>query len=158
MTIHSYNIENYESVLISEIIKLTIIAVILSLLFVAIIVYSIIQIKNDSTKKLPYIQLVGSIALFVLLAISLGLQIISYAKDITEETYIQYEGPANIRTERQIVFGGIPTGYTEYIVSFEQDGELIELSMRKSCGLTGEIEKVYIVYSKHSKYIFEIVN
>lgn len=154
---HFYNIENYESTLKSELTKLTIIAVILSLLFIAIIVYSIIQIKNDKAKKFPYVQIIGSIALFVFLATSLSLQIISYTKDIAEETYIQYEGPANIRTERRIVFGGIPTGYNEYIISFKHNGELVELSTRKECGLIGDVEKIYIVYSKHSKYIFEIV-
>lgn len=155
---YSYDIENYESILKSEVMKLSIIAVILLILFAVIIIYSILQIKNDRTKKSPYIQLIGAIVLLVFLVISLGSQILSYTKDITEKSYMQYEGPANIRTEHQVIFGGIPTGYNEYIVSFNHDGNQIELSMRKDCGLSGDIDKVYIVYSKYSNYVFEIVD
>lgn len=151
-----YNIDTYNSTLKSEVTTLTIIAVILSIIFIAIIVYSIIQIKNDKSKKLPYIQLIVAIAVFIFLAISLGSQIISYTNDITEEAYIQYEGPVTVRTEKQIILGGLPTGYTEYVISFEHNGKQIELSMRKDYGLVGDIDNIYIVYSQHSNYILEI--
>lgn len=156
MTSYSYNIEKYESLLKSEMVNLTIIAVVLALLFIAIIVFSIAQIKGDKTKKMPYVQLAGSIVVFVFLAFSLGSQIISYEKDIAEKAYIQYEGPATLKTKRQIIFGGLPTGYNEYVVSFEQDGDQIELYTRKDLGFIGDIEKLYVVYSKYSNYIFEI--
>lgn len=154
---HTYNIKDYETVLKNEVSKLAIILIVLCLLFIAIIIFSVIQIKKDKTKKLPYIQLIASIALFVFLAVFLTIQIVSYVKDISEKTYLQYEGPVNIRIERQVIFGGIPTAYDEYIVSFEHNGEHIELSMRKNYGLIGDIENVYIVYSKHSNYIIEFV-
>lgn len=151
------DIEKYESTLRNEIVKLSVIATVLILLFIGIIIYSFLQIKLDKTKKLPYIQLFATIVLLVFLSISLGLQIISYAKDISEASYIQYEGPVCIRMERQIVFGGIPTGYNEYIISFTHDGQQIDLAMRKDPKLSGDIEKAYVVYSKHSNYIFEFV-
>lgn len=154
---YSYDIEKYDSMLKSEVMKLSIIAIVLLVLFVVIIVYSILQIKNDRTKKSPYIQLIGAIALLVFLGISLGSQILSYTKDITEKSYMQYDGPANIRIEHQVIFGGIPTGYNEYIISFNHDGNQIELFMRKDYGLSGDIDKVYIVYSKYSNYVFEIL-
>lgn len=150
-----YDIGKCESILKSEVIKLIIVAVFLVILFVSVIVYSIIQIKNDKSKKLPYIQLVSSAIILVFLSISLGSQILSYTKDIDEKTYQQYEGPAHIRTERQIVLGGIPTGYTEYIISFEQNGAEIELAMRKVCDSVGDVDKIYIVYSIYSNYIIE---
>ena len=151
----TYNIEIYESTLRSEIIKLSVIAIILILLFVGIIIYSILQIKRDRVKKLPYIQLLCAILLMIFLSTSLGVQLISYGKDISEASYIQYEGPVHIRTDRQIVFGGIPTGYNEYIISFTHDGQHIELATRENPNFSGDIDKVYIVYSKHSNYIFE---
>lgn len=154
---YSYDIEKYESILKSEVMKLSIIAIVLLVLFSVIIVYSILQIKDDQTKKLSYIQLIAVIVLLVFLGISLGSQILSYKKDITEKSYMQYDGPANIRIEHQVILGGIPTGYNEYIISFNHDGNQVELFMRKDCGLSGDIDKVYIVYSKYSNYVFEIV-
>ena len=150
------NIDKYTSTLKSELIKLIIIALLLAIIFIAFIVYSILQIKKDKSKKFPYIQLISVIAIFIFLGISLGSQMASFAKDIKEEAYVLYEGPATVREERQVIFGGLPTGYTEYIISFEQDGKQIELSTRKNCGFEYNIEKIYIVYSKHSNYILEI--
>ncbi len=150
------NIDLYNSILKSEVTQLAIIATVLCIIFIAIIVYSIIQIKKDKTKKFPYFQLIASLAIFIFLGISLGSQIISFTKDINEEAYILYEGPAVVREERHVTFGGLPTGYTEYIISFEQDGEQLELSTRKNYGFDNNVEKIYIVYSKHSNYILEI--
>lgn len=156
MTGPSYNIEKYESVLKSEVVKLTIIAAVLVILFIAIIVFSLSEIKSDRTKKMPYVQLVGSVVVFIFLAFSLGSQIISYEKDIAEKAYMQYEGPVTFETKRHIIFGGLPTGYIEYVVSFEQGEDIIELHTRKDYGFTGDIKKIYIVYSKYSNYVFEI--
>ena len=156
MPTHSYNIEKYESILKSEATKLTIIAVMLSFVLIALIVYSVFEIKNNRTKIIPYIQLIGSLVLSVFLIITLGSQINSYTKDIAEKTYLQYEGSANIRVEKQILHGGIPATSTDYIISFEHNGEKIEL-FTKNYGLTGDIEKIYIVYSKYSHYILEII-
>ena len=150
------NVDSYTSTLKSEVTQLTIIAAVLLIMFVAIIVYSIFQIKKDRTKKLPYVQLISAIVILLFLGVSLGSQIVSFSKDINEEAYVLYEGPATVREERQLILGALTTGYTEYIISFEHNGELIELSMRKDHGFSGDIEKIYVVYSKHSNYILEI--
>ena len=150
------NVDSYTSTLKSEVTQLTIIAAVLLIMFVAIIVYSIFQIKKDRTKKLPYVQLISAIVILIFLGVSLGSQIVSFSKDINEEAYVLYEGPATVREERQLIFGALTTGYTEYIISFEHNGELIELSMRKDHGFSGDIEKIHVVYSKHSNYILEI--
>lgn len=65
---------------------------------------------------------------------------------------------AKIHTKKQLIFGGIPTGYTEYVISFELDGEQIDLYMRKDPGFVGEVDDVVVVYAKCSKHIinFEI--
>ena len=152
---HSYNLDLYNSTLKSEVIKLSIIAIFLFLLFVGMFLYSFVQIKNERTKKIPYIQLLAVIVIFSFLSVSLGSQICSFTKDILDETYLQYEGSANIRTEQKVVFGGIPTGYSEHLISFEHNGEHIELSTRKDYGIDGDIEKIYIVYSQHSRFILE---
>lgn len=151
------NIDLYNSILKSKVTQLAIIAIVLCIIFIAIIVYSIIQIKEDKTKKFPYFQLIAMIVIFIFLGISLGSQIMSFTKDINEEAYILYEGPAAVREKRQVILGGrLPTAYTEYIISFEQDGEQLELSTRKNYGFDNNVEKIYIVYSKHSNYILEI--
>ena len=97
-----------------------------------------------------------AIIVFIFLLIPLSSQISSFTKDIVEQKYVQYEGPANVRAERKIILGGIPTGYTEYIISFEYNGEQIELSMRKDPGIEGNVEKIYIAYSQYSEFILEI--
>lgn len=150
------NIDSYNSTLKSEVTQLIIIATVLSIIFISIIVYYIIQIKKNRTKKLPYVLLIGVIAIFIFLGISLGLQISSFAKDINEEAYMLYEGPATVREERQVIFGSLPTVDTEYIISFEHNGELIELSTPKDYGFPDNTEKIYIVYSRYSNYILEI--
>lgn len=50
---HSYDIKNYESILKSEVIKLSILASVLLLLFVGIIVCSIVQIKKIEKINCP---------------------------------------------------------------------------------------------------------
>ena len=156
---HTYDINKCTSLLKSEVTKLTIVAIVLLILFVAVIVLSIVQIKNDKLKKLPYVQIVAALIIFGFLSVSLGIQISSYSKDLSQNSYVQYEGAAAIQTRKQLIFGGIPTGYTEYVVSFELDGEQIELYMRKDPGFVGDINNVFIVYAKHSTHIidFEII-
>ena len=154
---YPYDVGAYTSTLKSEVTKLTSIAIILALIFIFAIVYFAVQIKKDRRKKAPYFYSLLSIMIGTLLLFSLGSQIGTFTKDITEKTYIQYVGPVNVREDHQIVFGGIPTGYTEYIISFEQDGKNVELAMRKDHGRRGYIENVYIVYAKHSNFILELV-
>lgn len=154
---YPYNVEIYTSLLKSEMTKLTIIAIALALIFIFVIVYSALQIKNDRTQKMPYIQLVLSVVIGLFLLFALGSQISAFAKDVTNAAYIQYVGPVDIREEGQIILGGIPTGYTEYIISFEQDGKNVELAMRKDYGLRGYVEKVYIVYAQNANFILELV-
>jgi len=154
---YPYNVEIYTSLLTSEMTKLIIIAIVLALIFTFVIVYSALQIKEDKYKKIPYIQLVLSVVIGVFLLFSLGSQISAFAKDISCEEYIQYVGSVDIKEERQIIFGGIPTGYTEYIISFEQNGKKVELAERKDYGLSGHVEKVYIVYAENTKFILDLV-
>ena len=151
----AYDIDQCTSSLKSEVTTLTVVAIVLLVLFVTVIVCSILQIKNDKSKKLPYIQIIVAFMIFVFLSVSLGTQISSYSKDLSQNSYVQYEGVAKIHTRKQLVWGGIPTGYTEYVVSFELDGEQIELYMRKDPGFVGDVDNVFIVYAKHSKYIID---
>ena len=80
-----------------------------------------------------------------------------FVKDIKEKAYIQYNGPATVRTEQQLIFGSLTTGYIEYIISFEREDEQVELSLGTNYKFIGDIENVYIVYSKYSNYIVEII-
>ena len=153
---HSYDAELYRSILKSEVIKSSIIAIVLMVLFTSIIVYYIIRIKKDKAKKSVYVQLVVFIALFAFLSISVGRQIFAFSKDIVDETYIQYEGPATIKRESQISAGGITTSHSEYIISFKNNGETIELQTEKDYALEGNIDYVYIVYSQYSQFLLDL--
>lgn len=156
---HSYDINECTLLLKSEVTKLTIIAIVLFILFISVIVLSILQIKNDGSKKLPYAQIVASLLIFCFLSISLVIQIFSYYEDLTQSSYVQYEGEAIIQTRKQIILGGIPTGYTEYVISFEQGGKYVELYMSKEPDLVGEVNEIFVIYAKHSNYIidFEVI-
>lgn len=155
MTNNSYDITKCTSVLKSEVIKLTIIAVVLFILFISVIVLSILQIKNDKTKKLPYVQIVAALIIFGFLIISLGSQIASYSKDLAENSYVKYTGAATITTQKQIIFGCIPTGYTEYVISFEYEGRNVKLYTRKKPDLIGDVNEVIIVYATNSNHIID---
>ncbi len=155
MTNHSYNVEAYNAALQSEVNKLWGIGIALLIVLIAMIVYSIVLIKEDKTKKIPYIQLIGVVVISIFLTISFGSSIASYSKDISEEAYIQYEGPATISKRRKVVLGNIPTWYNEYVVSFDNNGEQVTLSTRKDYGTEGDIENLYIVYAQNSGKILE---
>ena len=152
---HSYDISKCTSLIKSEVIKLTIVAIVLLILFLSIIVLSILQIKNDKTKKLPYVQIVVALIIFGFLFISLGSQIASYSKDLAENSYVEYTGAATITARKQFVLGGIPTAYTEYVISFEREGRNVELYMRKEPDLIGDVSEVIIVYAKNSNHIID---
>lgn len=154
---HSYDVETYNSTLQSEINKLWLIGILLLIVLIAMVVYSIILIREDKTKKFPYVQLIGVVVISAFLITSFGLTLISYSKDITEEAYIQYEGPATISKRRKVVLGNIPTWYYEYIVSFNNNGEQVELSTRKDYETEGAIENLYIVYAQNSGEILEFI-
>ena len=157
MSNHSYNIETYNATLQSEVNKLWGIGIVLLIVLITMIVYSIVLIKEDKTKKIPYIQLIGVVVISVFLTISFSSSIISYSKDISEEAYIQYEGPATISKRRKVVLGNIPTWYNEYVVSFNNNGEQVTLSTRKDYETEGNIENLYIVYAQNSGEILEFV-
>lgn len=152
---NSYDITKCTSILKSEVIKLTIIAVVLLILFILVIVLSILQIKNDKTKKLPYVQIVAALIVFCFFFISLGSQLTSYSKDLTQNSYVKYKGTATIETRKQIIFGGIPTGYTEYVISFEYEGRNVKLYTRNKPDLIGDVNEAIIVYAMHSNYIID---
>ena len=153
----SYDIEAYNSTLQSEITKLWWIGIVLLIVLVAIVVYSVVLIKENKSKKLPYIQLIGSVVVSVFLMASFASTIVSYTKDVSEEAYVQYEGPAKISKKRKVVFGNIPTWYDEYVVSFNNNGEWVELSTRKDYETEGVIENLYIVYARNSGEILEFI-
>ena len=157
MSNHSYNVEAYNASLQAEVKKLWGIGIVLLIVLIAIIVYSIVLIKEDRTKKFPYIQLIGVVVISIFLTISFGSSIVSYSKDISEEAYVQYEGPATISKRRKVVFGNIPTWYEEYVVSFDNNGEQVVLSTRKDYETEGNIENLYIVYAQNSGEILEFV-
>ena len=140
MSNHSYDVEIYNAALQSEINKLWVIGIVLLIVLIAMVVYSIVLIKEDKTKKIPYVQLIGVVVISVFLMTSFGSSIISYSKDISEEAYIQYEGPATMSKRRKVVLGNIPTWYNEYVVSFDKNGEQVTLSTRKDHGTEGAIE------------------
>ena len=167
---HSYSIAEYQSTLKSVRTTLIITYICLTLLFIGIIVYLVKKIKTDFEKtnkkknkkkniplSLAYCLLIGLIVFFVLISTSLLRQIADYSQDISEEAYVQYEGAANIKKDT-IISGGVgrlPSYSVNYIISFEQNGEPIELVSDKYCNQTGDIKKIYIVYTKHSKHILE---
>ena len=157
MSNHSCNVEAYNATLQSEVNKLWGIGIVLLIVLIAMIVYSIVLIKEDRTKKFPYIQLIGVVVISIFLTISFGSSIVSYSKDISEEAYVQYEGPATISKRRKVVLGNIPTWYDEYVVSFDNNGERVALSTRKDYDKEGNIENLYIVYAQNSGEILEFV-
>ena len=157
MSNHSYDVETYNTTLQTELNKLWGIGVLLLIVLIAIVVYSIFLIREDKTKKLPYFQLIGVIVVSVLLITSFTSSIINYSKDISNEAYIQYEGSAEIVKKRKVVLGNIPTWYDEYVISFYNNGKLVELSTRKDYAAEKKIENLYIVYAKNSGEILEFV-
>ena len=150
-----YDVETYNNVMQTELSKLWGIGILLLIVLVAMVVYSIVLIREDKKKKFPYIQLIGVVLVSVFLMFSFGLSIVSYSKDLNEEAYVQYEGPATISKRRKVVLGNIPTWYNEYVVSFDNNGERVELSTRKDYKKEGNIEQLYIVYAKNSGVILE---
>lgn len=157
MSNHSYNVEAYNATLQAELNKLWVIGILLLIVLIAMVVYSLVLIKEGKTKKFPYVQLIGVVIISIFLMFSFGCSIISYSKDLADEAYIQYEGPAAISKQRKVVLGNIPTWYNEYVVAFENNGEQITLSTRKNYEKDGNIENVYIVYAQNSGIILEFI-
>lgn len=157
MSNHSYDVETYNATLQSEINKLCGIGILLLIVLIVMVVYSIALIKEDTAKKFPYVQLIGVVVISVFLITSFVYSVILHSKDIAEEAYIQYEGPATIIKRRKVVLGNIPTWYNEYVVSFNNNGEQVVLSTRKDHGTEGNIENLYIVYAQNSGEILEFV-
>lgn len=157
MSNHSYNVETYNVALQSEVNKLWGIGILLLVVLIAMVVYSIVLIKEDRTKKFPYVQLIGVVVISVFLITSFSYSVILHSKDIAEKAYIQYEGPATISKKRKVVLGNIPTWYNEYVVSFNNNGEQVTLSTRKDYGTEGDIEKLYIVYAQNTGKILEFI-
>ncbi len=155
MPYHAYDVETYNTKIKSELNTLWIIGAILLIIIVAIVVYSIVLIRDDKTKKFPYIQLICVCVIAVFLIISFSSSIFRYSKDLSDEAYVQYEGPASIVKKRKMVLGNIPTWYNEYVVTFNNNGENVELSTRKDNETEGSIEKIYIVYAENSGEILE---
>lgn len=157
MSNHSYNVEAYNATLQSEVNKLWGIGILLLIVLIAMVVYSVVLIKEDRTKKFPYVQLIGVVLISVFLITSFGHSVVLHSKDIAQEAYIQYEGPATISKRRKVVFGNIPTWYNEYVVSFDNNGEQVTLSTRKDYETEGNIENLYIVYAQNTGKILEFV-
>ena len=152
---YPYNVDSYNTILKSEAMKLSLIIIPLTIVFIILILFFSISIKKTK-KKYLLIFLVGIVATYIFLSSSLILQINNFCKDLKEKAYIQYEGPATVLEERIYSGGSISTSY---YISFEHNGELVELTMDNDKGywLVGNIENIYIVYSKRSHYIVEIV-
>ena len=152
---HTYDVEAYNDIMQTELNKLWGIGALLLIVMIAMVVYSVVLIREDKKKKFPYIQLIGVVLISVFLVASFGPSIVSYSTDLDEEAYIQYEGPATITKRRKVVLGNIPTWYNEYFVSFNNNGEQVALSTRKDYETEGDIENLYIVYAQNSGVILE---
>ena len=152
---HTYDVGVYNNIMQTELNKLWGIGALLLIVLIAIVVYSVVLIREDKKKKFPYIQLIGVVLVSIFLMVSFGSSIVSYSTDLHEEAYIEYEGPATISKRRKVVLGNIPTWYNEYVVSFDNNGEQVELSTRKDYEKEGKIEQLYIVYAKNSGVILE---
>lgn len=157
MSNNPFDVESYNATMQSEVNKLFGIGILLLVVLVAMVAYSIVLIKDDKTRKFPYVQLIAVVVISMFLITSFGASIISYSKDISKEAYIQYEGPATINKRRKVVLGNIPTWYDEYVISFDNNGEHITLSTRKNYKVEGEIENLYIVYAQYSGKILEFI-
>ncbi len=154
---YTYNVEAYNDIMQTELYKLWGIGVLLLIVLIAMVVYSVVLIREDKKKKFPYVQLIGVVLISVFLMVSFGSSIVSHSNDLDEEAYIQYEGPATITKRKKVVWGNIPTWYNEYVVSFNNNGEQVELSTRKDYEKEGNIDQLYIVYAQKSGIILEFV-
>ena len=154
---HTYNVEAYNDIMQAELNKLWGIGALLLIVLIAIVVYSIVLIREDKKKKFPYIQLIGVVLVSIFLMVSFGSSIVSYSTDLHEEAYIEYEGPATISKRRKVVLGNIPTWYNEYVISFDNNGKQVELTTRNDYDKEGNIEQLYIVYAEKSGEILELV-
>ena len=152
---HPYNVDSYDAMLKSEMIKLGLISIPLTIVVVILILYFAISIKKTKKKSL-LIFLVGMVVAYIFLSSSLFLQITKFGKDLKEQAYVQYEGPATVREDRVYSEGFLSVSY---YITFEHNGELVELTMDNDKGywLVGNIKNICIVYSKRSHYIVEIV-
>lgn len=163
MSGHLYDVDKCRTLLKSQVTILTLVAVGLLVLFVSVVVLSIVEIKNGKTKKgkakklpyVPYVQIAVALVIFCFLSVCLGNQIGTFLKDLNQDSYVVYQGTATVRTKREVRYGGIPTAYTEYVISFEQAGKKIELYTRKEPKRTGDVDEVFIVYAEHSNYMIE---
>lgn len=183
---YPYDVGAYNSFLKSQITTLIITGIVLFLLFIFVTVLCVSIIKKIRPKKLPkrfikkfpslqkrfpdlqkrfqqfqkwllYIILVLIVIVEIFLIVSLALQCKGLKKDIEDEAYIQYMGSVFIDRKGGTGYGTVMVQHTEYIISFEQDGEKVELPTGKDYGLRGYVEKVYIVYSQNSKIILEFI-
>lgn len=153
MSNSSYFVDAYNATLKSEITGRIFIIAALLVLLLLIFLYSFLQIRKDKAKKGAYTFLGMMILVFAFFGVSLGSEIASYAKDIREQAYIMYEGPATIRTERQVVYGSTMR-YDNYVLSFYDDQQ-IEIYMEERPKDVGNVKKMYIVYSQHAKCLLE---
>ena len=158
MSNYSYDINECISALKTELTMLIIIAIVLPILFISAMIFSVSEIKDNKTKKSPYVKIIALIALIVVFCfmfVSLGRGIASCSDDLTQRSFVEYKGSAKIESRKQFVFGGIPTSYTEYVISFEQDGKEVELVTKKRPDLIGDVDEIFIVYAKHSEFVID---
>lgn len=161
MSNYSYDINECISALKTELTMLIIIAIVLPILFISAMIFSVSEIKDNKTKKSPYVKIIALIALIALIVVfcfmfvSLGRGIASCSDDLTQRSFVEYKGSAKIESRKQFVFGGIPTSYTEHVISFEQDGKEVELVTKKRPDLIGDVDEIFIVYAKHSEFVID---
>lgn len=152
-----YDIEKYNSVLGKQVAIFVVGAIIVVIMFSVLAVMFAREIKEDKTKKFPYVRLVLAIVLGATLFFGVVHKIFNLSKDIAQEAYIQYEGSLSVKEHHWRFFGVSGITHTDYIITFEQDGNIIELSLNKNYALTGDVENVYLVYSKRSMEILEFI-
>ena len=159
-----YSIEQCESILRAEAKATSDIITLIAVVFAGIFIYCIVALLIKRRKKTSctsvYIELISVIVGIVVFSFYLIPRYTAPLRDINEQAYIQYEGPAIIQSKKMV--DGFEwfsaRSSSKYYVSLEQNGETIELKMDDS-EERGYYEKVYITYGKHSKLViqFDIV-
>ena len=155
-----YSIEQCEEIL-NRYAKLTgIISAVILLLSIACVIWCIILIEKKKTLKaraFAILDLFIVICVACILLYNVAPQFISTTRDIREQSYIQYEGPATIISEEVVDYNSF-SWWTKYYASFKHNGKTIEARIygHEECD---HYDKVYITYGKHSKYAiqFDIV-
>ena len=142
-----YSTEQCEEIL-NRYAKLTgIISAVILLLSIACVIWCIIRIEKTKTLKTrlaAIFELIFAISISCVLLFNFAPKFISVTRDLREQSYIQYEGPATIISE-EVVDDDSFSWWTKYYASFKHNGKTIEARIygHEECD---HYDKVYITY------------